>query len=111
MLSGTTDLPKYSYTDYYDLTQTPIMVTPNSDRTDVKTFMMVAPPEVGGNKMTFPNDDAMLMLPAQMLLVPFYRQNDDLKKYEAKFNTCNSSFCAIGPVQRASYKKNSENLQ
>lgn len=111
MLSGTTDLPKYSYTDFYDLTQTPIMVTPNSDRTDIKTFMMVAPPEVGSNNMTFPNDNALLKLPAQMLLVPFYKQTEDLKKYEAKFNTCNSSFCAIGPVQRASYKKNSENLQ
>ena len=56
------------------------MVTPNSDRTDVRTFMMVAPPEVGGNKMTIPNDDAMLLLPAQMLLVPFYKQTEDLKK-------------------------------
>ena len=111
MLSGTTDLPKYSYTDFYDLSQKPIMVTPNSDRTDVKTFMMVAPPDVGGNNMTFPNEDALLKLPAQMLLVPFYKQTEDLKKYEAKFNTCKSSFCAIGPVQRASYKKNSENLQ
>jgi hypothetical protein len=111
MLSGTTDLPKYSYMDYYDLTQKPIMIASNSDRTDVRTFMMVAPPEVGGNKMTIPNDDAMLLLPAQMLLVPFYRQNDDLKKYEAKFNTCNSSFCAIGPVQRRANRKNAEKLQ
>jgi len=111
MLSGTTDLPKYSYTDYYDLTLRPIMITPNSDRTDVRTFMMVAPPEVGGNKMTFPNDNALLKLPAQMLLVPFYNQTDDLKKYEAKFNTCNSPFCAIGPVQRTANRKNAEKLQ
>lgn len=111
MLSGNTDLPKYSYMHYYDLVQIPIMVTPNSDRTDVKTFIMVAPIDMGSNNMTFPNEDALLRLPVQMLLVPFYKQTDDLKKYEAKFNTFNSSFCPIGPVQRASYKKNSENLE
>jgi len=108
MISGTVDLPKSPYGDYFDLTQTPIMVDPKTDKTDVRTFMMVTPDDVGGDIISFPNDNAQSRLPIQMLLVPFYRQNDDLKKYEDKFNECQSSFCAMGRFYRDSYKKNSE---
>jgi hypothetical protein len=111
LLSGTVDLPRYSYTEYYDLTHAPIMVAPNSDRTDVRTFMMVAPPEVGSKNMQIPKNNALVKLPVQMLLVPFYRQTDDLKKYEEIFNKCNSSFCAIGIMLREDRKKNAEDLQ
>ncbi len=108
LISGTVDLPKYSYTDYFDLAQTHISVDFNTDRTDVKTFIMVTPPEIGGDQVTFPNEAAMLRLPVQMLLVPFYRQNEALKKYEETFNNCGSSFCALGPIFRRSYRKNAE---
>ena len=108
LVSGTVDLPKYSYTDYYDLTQTPIMVDPKTKRTDVRTFMMVTPPEIGGDKMTIPDEDSLTRLPIQMLLVPFYKQTDDLKKYEETFNKCESSFCAMGQIFKEHNKKNAE---
>lgn len=108
LLSGTVDLPKYSYTEYIDLAQTPITVDFTTDRTDVRTFMMVSPPEIGGKNMTIPSNESLLHLPIQMLLVPFYKQTKDLKLYEAKFNECESSFCPLGPIYRKSYRKNSE---
>lgn len=105
LISGTIDLPKYSYTGYFNLAQTPISIDFTTSKSDVKTFIMSVPPEVGGDQVSFPDDAAMLRLPVQMLLVPFYIQNENLKKYEAKFNKHGSSFCAIGPVFRDSYKK------
>jgi hypothetical protein len=108
LVSGTVDLPKYSFTHYFDLAQQFISVDFNTDRTDVKTFLMATPPEIGGDQVSFPNKAALLRLPVQMLLVPFYRQNEDLKNYEEIFNECGSSFCALGPVFRVSYRKNAE---
>lgn len=108
LISGTVDLPKYSFTHYFDLAQQSISVDFNTDRTDVKTFLMATPPEIGSDQVSFPDDAALLRLPVQMLLVPFYRQNEDLKKYEAKFNKHGSSFCALGPIFRDSYRKNAE---
>ena len=108
MISGSVDLPKYSYSEYYDLTQSVIMVNNKTGRTDVKTFMMIAPPEIGGNIMTYPNKETLEKLPVQMFLVPFYRQTDELKNYEEIFNDCESSFCTLGEFMRNSNKKNAE---
>lgn len=99
LVSGTADLPKYSYTDFFDLSQTPLMVNP-TDRTDVNRFLMVTPPEIGGNYATIPSKSDLLKLPVQMLLVPFYKQNDKLKEYEKIFNKCQSAFCPLGPFIR-----------
>jgi hypothetical protein len=108
LVSGTVELPKYSFTNYSDLAHTQISVDFNTDQTNVKTFLMATPPEIGGDLVSFPNKTALLQLPVQMLLVPFYRQNEDLKKYEEIFNECGSSFCALGPMIRASYQNNAE---
>lgn len=99
LVSGTVDLPKYSYTDFYDLTAPPIMVD-KSDRTDISRFIMVTPPDVGGSIDALPDIDNLKRLPVQMLLVPFYKQTDELKKYENIFNICKSAFCPLGPFIR-----------
>lgn len=108
LVSGTVELPKYSYTNYSNLAQTQISVDFNTDRTNVKTFIMSTPPEIGGDFVSFPDKAALLQLPVQMLLVPFYKQNENLKKYEEIFNECGSSFCALGPMFRVSYRDNAE---
>jgi hypothetical protein len=95
LVSGTVDLPKYSYTEFYDLTAPPIMVD-KSDRTDVSRFIMITPPDVGGSNISMPDIDNLKQLPVQMLLVPFYKQTDELKRYEEIFNICKSAFCPIG---------------
>lgn len=101
LVSGTVDLPRYSYTEYYDLTQTPLMVA-STDRTDVMRFIMVTPPEIGGSRATIPGKNDLLNLPVQMLLMQFYKQSEELKKYEEIFNNCKSAFCPLGPFIRAS---------
>ena len=108
LLSGTADLPKYSYTEYIDLIPTPITVDHGNDRTDVRSFMMIAPPEIGGNNVSMPGKNAILKLPCQMMLARFYKQTAELKGYEKMFNECESSFCALGPFFRKSYRKNSD---
>lgn len=99
LVSGTADLPKYSYTDYYELTSGPVMVS-NTGRTDISRFMMITPPEIGGDKVSIPNINNLKRLPVQMMLVPFYKQTEDLKKYEEIFNKCQSAFCPLGPFIR-----------
>jgi hypothetical protein len=99
LISGTADLPKYSYTSYYDLTQTPLMVS-STERTDVMRFIMVTPPDVGGKHATIPSKSDLLKLPVQMLLMQFHKQTEQLKKYEKMFNDCKSAFCPLGPFIR-----------
>lgn len=108
LLSGTADLPKYSYTEYMDLIPTPITVDYGNDRTDVRSFMLISPPEIGGNNVSMPGKNAILKLPCQMMLARFYKQTAELKGYEKMFNECESSFCALGPFFRKSYRKNSD---
>lgn len=108
LVSGTVDLPKYSFTHYSDLAQTQISIDDKTDKTNIKTFIMATPPEIGGDLVSFPDKAALLRLPVQMLLVPFYKQTEDLKKYEAIFNESGSSFCALGPMFRLSYMDNAE---
>ena len=100
LVSGTVDLPKYSYTEYYELTSAPIMFD-KSNRTDTSRFIMVTPPEIGGNTNLMPDIKDLKRLPVQMLLVPFYKQTEELKKYEGIFNKCESAFCPLGPFIRA----------
>lgn len=101
LVSGTVDLPKYSYTEYYDLTSAPVMVA-KTNRTDVSRFIMVTPPDIDANTEMMPDVVNLKRLPVQMLLVPFYKQTDKLKKYEEIFNKCGSAFCPLGPfIQNA----------
>ena len=99
LVSGTADLPKYTYDDYYELTSAPIMVS-QSNRTDNMRFIMITPPDSSGNINMLPDVDNLKKLPIQMMLVPFYKQNDKLKKYEEIFNKCKSAFCPLGTFIR-----------
>jgi hypothetical protein len=85
LVSGTVDLPKYSYAEYSELRTTPIMID-KSDRTDMSRFIMVTPPEIGGNINTMPDIKNLKRMPPQMLLVPFYKQTNKLITYEKIFN-------------------------
>ena len=104
LVSGTVDLPKYSYAEYYELSSAPVMVD-TSDRTDVSRFIMVTPPKISGNNNLMPDANSLKQLPVQMMLVPFYEQTEKLKKYEEIFNNCKSAFCPLGPFIREEIKE------
>lgn len=99
LVSGTVNLPKYSYLEYYDLTSAPVMVD-KTNRTDVSRFIMITPSDIDGSIEMLPDVDNLKQLPVQMLLVPFYKQTEELKKYEEIFNKCGSAFCPMGPFIR-----------
>ena len=103
--SGMVDFPKYSYIDYQTMISTPVLVADNG-RTDMKSFYMLTPPQIGN--VAAPTIAEFAKNPCQMVFMKFYNQTSDLKQYEEIFNTCESSFCPISSFIRKSYQSNSE---
>ncbi len=103
--SGIVDFPKYSYIDYHELISSPITIADNG-RTDVKSFYMVTPPQVGN--VAAPTIAELAKQPCQMVLMKFYNQTSDLKDYEKIFNLCESSFCPISSLILKLHKFNSD---
>ena len=103
--SGMVDFPKYSYIDYDTLISSPISIA-DDGRTDMKSFYMVTPPQVGN--VEAPTVMELAKQPCQMVLMKFYNQTPALKNYEKVFNKCNSSFCPISTLIKNSRGLNSE---
>jgi hypothetical protein len=103
--SGMVNFPKYSYIDYHALISSPISIG-DDGRTDVKSFYMVVPPQIGD--VAAPTLNELVKQPCQMVLTKFYNQTPALKNYEEIFNICESSFCPISSFIRNSYKSNSD---
>jgi len=105
--SGMIEFPKYSYIDYGSscMISTPISIS-DDGRTDMKSFYMVTPPQVG--KVEAPTVAELAKQPCQMVLMKFYNQTPALKSYEKIFNNCNSSFCLLSTFIKDSRRINSE---
>jgi hypothetical protein len=103
--SGMVDFPKYSYIDYNTLISSPISIA-DDGRTDMKSFYMVTPPQVGN--VEAPTVMELAKQPCQMVLMKFYNQTSALKSYENLFNVAESSFCLISTLLKNSRRLNSE---
>lgn len=105
--SGMVEFPKYSYIDYGSscMISSPISIS-DDGRTDMKSFYMVTPPQVGN--VEAPTIAELAKQPCQMVLMKFYKQTPALKSYEKIFNKCNSSFCLISTLIKNSRRINSE---
>ena len=103
--SGVVEFPKYSYIDYGSLISSPISIADNG-RTDIKSFYMVTPPQVGN--VEAPTVAELAKQPCQMVLMKFYNQTTALKSYENIFNNCKSSFCLLSKLIKDSRRLNSE---
>lgn len=102
--SGMVDFPKYSYIDYQTMISSPILVA-DDGRSDMKSFYMITPPQVGN--VEAPTIKELAKNPSQMVLMKFYNQTSALKNYEQIFNSCESSFCPISSFIRISHQLNS----
>jgi hypothetical protein len=105
--SGMIEFPKYSYIDYGSscMISSPISIS-DDGRTDMKSFYMVVPPQVGN--VEAPTIAELAKKPCQMVLMKFYNQTSALKDYENIFNKCESSFCPISSLILKSYQSNSD---
>jgi hypothetical protein len=103
--SGMVDFPKYSYIDYGSscMISSPISIS-DDGRTDMKSFYMVTPPQVGN--VEAPTVAELAKQPCQMVLMKFYNQTPALKSYEKIFNNCESSFCLISSLIKNSRRSN-----
>ncbi len=103
--SGMVDFPKYSYIDYGSscMISSPISIA-DDGRTDMKSFYMVTPPQVGN--VEAPTVAELAKQPCQMVLMKFYNQTPALKSYEKLFNKCESSFCLISTLIKNSRRSN-----
>jgi hypothetical protein len=103
--SGMVDFPKYSYIDYGSscMISSPISIA-DDRRTDMKSFYMVTPPQVGN--VEAPTVAELAKHPCQMVLMKFYNQTPALKSYEKIFNNCESSFCLISTLILNSRRSN-----
>jgi hypothetical protein len=106
MEAGTISFPKYTYTDLDTLPNSSIMINKSGKMTDNNRFMIITPTQI--EQLDPPNPaKTMSKLYPQFLLYKFYKNSDELSKYEKMFNRGESSFVPIAAFILNERKKNS----